>query len=578
MNSTLTDVLIHLSDAVGNADTLPELYDAALAGVRHATGVDRVAILLFEDDGVMRFKAWSGLSDSYRTAVEGHTPWAQGSPPPDPIVIEDVTVDASLAGYREMLSRECVHSLAFVPIISRRQVVGKFMLYSDRPDKFEGGEITATLTIGYQIGFAIERMRSLKAEAEVRERLTVLTDASERLLTSVDVTTVVDEIVSLARQVLAADAYAVWRRSENSWRIAASRDLSEAFTSEVLEDEGRVNFTAPLVVEDVTHSIPLESRRISYTREGIHSLVSIPMIDHGRPSASLVLYYRTPYKPTELELQVALALSQLAAAAMRNARLLSEAQEGNRLKDEFLATLSHELRTPLNVILGRTQLLRTGSLDAGAVSQTAETIARNGQLLARLVDDLLDVSRITLGQVRLDPQPLLLDSVIATVTSGLEPTARARAITISVQQTGGRVTVLADATRLQQVVWNLLTNAIKFTPPGGHVRIAIEQRPSHAALIVTDNGAGIPRAFLPHVFEMFRQAESAKNRQYGGLGLGLSIVRRLVELHGGSVTVESDGPGRGTAFTVLLPLPVASVGGGAALVDSLKPLAIAPES
>jgi len=559
MNSTLTDVLIHLSDAVGNAETLHDIYDAAVAGVRQAAGIERVALLLFDDDGVIRFKAWSGLSDEYRAAVEGHTPWAHGAPPPDPLIISDCATDAMAAGYRDILAREHIRALAFVPIISRRQLVGKFMLYDDQPQRFDAGEIPATLTIGYQIGFAVERMRSLKGEEEVRERLTVLTDASERLLSSLDVDGVVDEIVRLARRVLSADAYAVWRLDGNCWRIAASRDLSRTFTSEAITDDGPITFFEPVVIEDVTQPpLRIEYRRAAYAREGIKSLVSIPMIDHGRPTASLVLYYRSRHKPTDLELRVAVALSQLAAAAIRNARLLTEAQEGNRLKDEFLATLSHELRTPLNVILGRTQMLSAGRTDEKTVTQTAETIARNGLLLARLVDDLLDVSRITLGQVRLDPQPLSLDSVVTTVTSGLEPTARARAITIILERPEHPVALLADATRLQQVVWNLLTNAIKFTQRGGCVRIGIECRAGQAALVVADNGVGIAPEFLPHVFEMFRQAESAKNRRHGGLGLGLSIVRRLVELHGGSVSVESEGPGHGATFTVLLPMPTAA--------------------
>jgi signal transduction histidine kinase len=556
MTSTLTDVLIHLSDAVGNAETLNDISDAAIAGVRQATGVDRTAILLFDGDGVMRFKAWSGLSDEYRNAVESHTPWAFGSPPPDPLVIDDASLDPSLTGYRELFARERIVSLAFIPIISRRQVIGKFMLYSEQAKAMGSRAVAETLTIGYQIGFAVERMRSLKAEEEGRERLTVLTEASERLLTSLDVQGVVDEIVALARRVLAADAYAVWQREGQTWRIAASRDLSPEFTGERLHDTGGRIFIQPRVVEDVHQAIDVEQRRAIYAREGLNSFISIPLIDHGRATASIVLYYRKRYRPSELEFRVALALGQLAAAAVRNARLFTEAQEANRLKDEFLATLSHELRTPLNVILGRTQMLTAAAGDAQR--HAAEAVSRNAVLLARLVDDLLDVSRITLGRVRLELQPVVFDSVVSSVVLALEPTARARGIAVAVENTSGSVTLLADATRLQQVAWNLLSNAIKFTPSGGRVTVRLDRRASHAALVVADTGAGIEPSFLPHVFEMFRQAESARTRQHGGLGLGLSIVRRLVELHGGSVAVSSDGAGKGTTFTVLLPIPVAA--------------------
>ena len=557
MTSTLTDVLIHLSDAVGNAETLNDICDAAIAGVRQATGIDRTAILLFDDDGVMRFKAWSGLSDDYRAAVEGHTPWALGSPPPDSLVIGDAALDPSLAGYRELFARERIVALAFIPIISRRQVIGKFMLYSEQPHAMGARAVAETLTIGYQIGFAVERMRSLKAEEEGRERLTVLTEASERLLTSLDVQGVVDEIVALARRVLAADAYAVWQRENGTWRIAASRDLSPGFTREQLHDPGGRIFTQARVVEDVHEAIDIEQRRAVYLREGLNSFISIPLIDHGRATASIVLYYRKRYRPSELEFRVALALGQLAAAAVRNARLFTEAQEANRLKDEFLATLSHELRTPLNVILGRTQMLTAAAAD-DAQRHAADAVSRNAVLLARLVDDLLDVSRITLGQVRLELQPVAFDGVVSSVVMALEPTARARGIAVAVENTMGSVVLLADATRLQQVTWNLLSNAIKFTPSGGRVTVRLDRRTSHAALVVTDTGAGIEPSFLPHVFEMFRQAESATTRQHGGLGLGLSIVRRLVELHGGSVAAFSDGAGKGTTFTVLLPIPVAA--------------------
>jgi signal transduction histidine kinase len=213
------------------------------------------------------------------------------------------------------------------------------------------------------------------------------------------------------------------------------------------------------------------------------------------------------------------------------------------------------LRTPLNVILGRTQMLTASAADE-AQRHAAEAVARNAVLLARLVDDLLDVSRITLGQVRLELQPVPFDQVVSSVVTALEPTARARGVAITVENAVGSVSLLADATRLQQVTWNLLSNAIKFTPPDGRVTVRLERRASHAALVVADTGAGIEPSFLPHVFEMFRQAEPATTRQHGGLGLGLSIVRRLVELHGGSVAAFSAGAGTGTTFTVLLPVPV----------------------
>jgi len=243
-------------------------------------------------------------------------------------------------------------------------------------------------------------------------------------------------------------------------------------------------------------------------------------------------------------------------AAERQARLAAE--RASRMKDEFLATLSHELRTPLSAILGWTHLLgrAAGSVD---VAKAAATIDRNARAQARLIEELLDVSRITSGSLRLDVQPVSIAAVFETVVSALKPAADARSISLRQVDGPGAGEVLADASRLQQIVWNLLSNAIKFTPPGGHVTLAAERTSAEVTLTVSDDGPGISPDFLPHVFERFRQAESTEARTHGGLGLGLAIVRQLVELHGGTVEAASDGPGRGATFTVRLPTHPAAV-------------------
>ena len=237
-------------------------------------------------------------------------------------------------------------------------------------------------------------------------------------------------------------------------------------------------------------------------------------------------------------------------AAERQARL--EAERASRMKDEFLATLSHELRTPLSAILGWTHLLGRPGAAAIDVAKAAATIERNARAQARLIEELLDVSRITSGSLRLDIQPVAIAAVFEAVVLSLKPAADARSITLrQVPDSVGQV--LADPTRLQQIVWNLLSNAIKFTPPGGHVTIAAERQAGEVVLTVSDDGVGIAPEFLPHVFERFRQAESSEARSHGGLGLGLAIVRQLVELHGGTVQAASDGPGRGATFSIRLP-------------------------
>jgi PAS domain S-box-containing protein len=228
----------------------------------------------------------------------------------------------------------------------------------------------------------------------------------------------------------------------------------------------------------------------------------------------------------------------------------AELMQANRIKDEFLATLSHELRTPLNAIVGWTRLLRAGKLDADNAARALETIDRNATLQAKLIEDLLDVSRIITGKLRLRPASVDLVSIVEAGMSSVRPAADAKRIRLELRDDDGGV-IFADGDRLQQVMWNLLSNAIKFTPEGGHVRIDIRRAGDAVEIRVSDDGRGISQAFLPFVFERFRQADSSTTRAHGGLGL--AIVRHLVELHGGTVHADSDGDGRGATFTITLP-------------------------
>jgi signal transduction histidine kinase len=234
-----------------------------------------------------------------------------------------------------------------------------------------------------------------------------------------------------------------------------------------------------------------------------------------------------------------------------------QAEEANRMKDEFLATLSHELRTPLNAVLGWVQVLRAGKLDAASTTRALETIERNARAQAQLIADLLDVSRIITGKLRLDFKPVELRRIIEAVLESVRPAADAKGILLDISVAPLASPVLGDADRLQQVVWNLLSNAIKFTPRGGRVEVRLREAhegEENAVIRVSDTGIGIRPDFLPYVFDRFRQAEGSITRTHGGLGLGLSIVRHLIELHGGSAEVASEGEGLGAEFTVRLPL------------------------
>jgi PAS domain S-box-containing protein len=283
------------------------------------------------------------------------------------------------------------------------------------------------------------------------------------------------------------------------------------------------------------------------------SLLAVPLLARGRPLGVVgFLFSHSDRRYGPLDVALAEEVCRRAALAMDNALLYQRAEEANRAKDEFLATVSHELRTPLSAILGWTRLLRGGALSKEKQARALETLDRNARVQARLVEDLLDVSRIVAGETRLEVAPLEMARVVDAALESLRPAAEAKSIQLRLSVDRALV-VAGDADRLQQVIWNLLSNAIKFTPPEGTVEVTLQRAGTHAELRVSDTGQGISEDFLPHLFERFRQADSTPTRSAGGLGLGLSIVRHLVELHGGAVLASSAGRDKGATFTVRLP-------------------------
>jgi len=234
-------------------------------------------------------------------------------------------------------------------------------------------------------------------------------------------------------------------------------------------------------------------------------------------------------------------------------RAYDDVQAANRAKDEFLSVVSHELRTPLAAMLGWVAVLKTGATGNRA-ARALDTIERSGRAQAKLIEDLLDASRMITGKLRLDLRLVDLPSIIRQGIETIRPTAEAKGVRLEARLDPSAGPVVGDADRLQQIAWNLLSNAVKFTPAGGSIRIELDRGDVDVRLTVRDTGRGITAAFLPFIFERFWQAESAESRRSGGLGLGLAIVRHLVEMHGGSVAAASEGEGRGATFTVTMPL------------------------
>jgi PAS domain S-box-containing protein len=261
-----------------------------------------------------------------------------------------------------------------------------------------------------------------------------------------------------------------------------------------------------------------------------------------------------------------------ARALAREQAARTEAERASQVKDEFLATLSHELRTPLTAIMGWVRMLRQGTLDEGAADRALEIVDRNTQALTRLVEDILDISSITMGRFRLESVPVDLAAVVRAAIDSVRHAATAKHIRLDISVEATIRPVLGDAGRLQQVVWNLVANAVKFTPDKGHIEVTLASVGSYAELRVRDNGQGITPEFAPRLFERFTQYDATPTRQHGGLGMGLAIVRHLVELHGGTVGAESPGPGRGATFIVRLPQVLADAGSPGGRSDPAPPV------
>ena len=256
------------------------------------------------------------------------------------------------------------------------------------------------------------------------------------------------------------------------------------------------------------------------------------------------------------------ANEQLEAALEREQRARRDAESASRLKDEFLMTLSHELRTPLTAIFGWVRMLATKPLSGEERTRALSAVERNARAQTRLIDDLLDVSRAISGKLRLEPRPVHVPDAVHAAIDTVAPAVEAKGIHLDLQIDPGIGPILADPDRVQQIVWNLLSNAIKFTPAEGTIRVSVAQSGEDVEIVVSDSGIGIHPEFVPYVFERFRQADAGTRRRFGGLGLGLAIVRHLVELHGGSVRAESGGDGRGATFRVTLPARAARRGSG----------------
>jgi PAS domain S-box-containing protein len=462
-------------------------------------------------------------------------------------------------------------SLLIVPLSARGRTLGAMTLVREQGlPRFDEDDLQVALELGARAALAVDNARlfetgqealrryqdALELHCTIEKQLTSLVEASASLSVSLDIQSVSGAILALSRRLVRADACAIWRDDPATglWGIAHCFGLSSDFQHSVtagLEHTVRAPET-PIVAEDTSDLPTLESQREAYDKEGIRAMMLLPLGGPRKGSGTLVLYYRSPQRFTEVELRVATALSNLAAAALRSADLYEQLRSDDRRKEEFLAMLAHELRNPLAAIDNAAALVSHSNTTLEQRDWGMDVIVRQVQHLIRMIDDLLDVSRITRGKIQLRTERIDARSVLKSAIETARPLVEERRHRISTSF-GDELSLHADPARLEQIAVNLITNAAKYTEVGGEIWLVAQREDADLVIKVRDTGIGIPADQLPKIFELFAQGDRSLARSEGGLGIGLTLVRKLTEMHGGKVTASSDGPGRGSEFIVRLP-------------------------
>jgi PAS domain S-box-containing protein len=388
-----------------------------------------------------------------------------------------------------------------------------------------------------------ERVRLLKENAAVTEQLNRV---GAVVASDLDRDAIAQAVTDAATELTAAEVGAFFYDVTD---VAGESDTRYTVTG--VPREHLANVPAPGDAEGFESTF----RAIVSVGAPIRSFLAVPVVGRsGQTLGKLFFAHSAAGRFTERQQRLAIGVASWASVALENAAMYGDARETSRLKDYFLATLSHELRTPLNAILGYARMLRSGMVAADKQSRAVQVIERNATALTQIVEDVLDVSRIVSGKLRLNLQSVELPDILRTAVDAITPTAEAKGVRVGTTLDPDASPITGDPERLQQIFWNLLSNAVKFTGRGGRVDIRLGRAGGHAEIAITDTGIGIARDFLPHIFERFRQADASFSRERGGLGLGLSISRQLAEMHGGTLQASSEGLGHGSTFRLRLPL------------------------
>jgi signal transduction histidine kinase len=562
----------HLTDLmseVARAGSLEEVYRHALDCLGRALGVERAALLLFDRHDVMRFVAWRGLSDAYRSAVEGHSPWSPDERHAGPIPVPDVTADEALAGYRELFAREEIAALAFIPLAYGDRLLGKFMLYHRVAHSFDSAEIAMASAIAGHVAYAIEHMRIDQRAEQAAARLRVLAEATGALAESLDDEAALRRLADIAVAHL-ADYCVTYshspggeiRRVGLSHRVPARAplvaelvragppSLDDPYGAGAVIREGRSVIVSEIPPEmlEVAAQNPVHLAVLRKLAP-IASIV-VPLRARGESVGAIALATTAESGRTygEDDLLLVEELASRAAMLVHNSRLYRLKQEALRARDDVLAFVSHDLRSPLQAIVSScTMIDRQCEQQAG---RHVLAIRRSAARMDRLIQDLLDIARIDAGRLELELSDLELPELLGQMVDLYQPLAEDKGVLLKLQVQDGQ-RARADRRRILQAISNLIDNAIKFSPVGGTVCISSGRTASGLTISISDEGPGIPVPLLPHLFDRYWRGDGTESR---GAGLGLAIVKGIVEAHGACIEVLANPASpTGSLFAIRLP-------------------------
>jgi PAS domain S-box-containing protein len=568
--------LVSASGSLLGAPTLDQVLPAILGVARQLVSADGYAVWqLHPSSDTWRIESSHGLSDEFcDNAVPSVSEVRERELLKGPLLIPDVKSDSRIRNRRRALEAEGIRSMLAVALNLHATRSGTLVFYGRTPLKFDEVDVQAATALANIASGAMSSAALYEAQRRGRLESDFLADSGKALSGSLDYHQTLNHVATLAVPFFAdwcavdlMDAAGTVRPVALAHVDPAKLALAQRFIDRFPEDDtspfsvshvlrtGQAVVLERMPADDVVAASARSEEHLAAVRElGITSFMRVPVC--ARESMFGVITFVSAESGrhyTSNDLRLAQEIADRAALAIDNAQAYAEVEGANRMKDEFLATLSHELRTPLNALLGYARMLKWNMVPAEHHARAFEVIERNGTALARLVEDILDISRVVSGKVRLRLQATELVHLVGQSLETVAAAALAKGVTIQTELPATLPLATVDPDRLQQALWNLLANAVKFTPAGGRVDVSVSCTGDHFDIVVRDTGIGISPEFLPRVFERFRQADSRYAREHGGLGLGLAIARHLIEMHGGTLTAQSAGLGHGATFSVRLP-------------------------